>query len=564
MNSVRTVNIVAFLLLSACAKQGMPPGGPIDETPPEIIQTLPAPGETFVDPNTVVEVWFDEGIQAASAVDAIFITPFPGEGVRYRIRGRRLRIRFPRPLRKDRTVVITLGTGIKDYRNNAMAASYTLAFSTGSVLDEGEIKGAVFGHEDARGIGVWAYTTDLNPEPDPSQIEPDYVIQCETNGSFHFSNLSPGIYRLFAVRDRLADRLYQAGDDEIGVTFKDVRLAREGPLFADSLYFRTTRADTAGPTVIRTTVQDRGHVAVRYDEEVVFVTDSAGRDVRMTAKEDTTEILGVDAVYVDPMNAQVLHVLVSDQTPGRRYRAIVKNVRDKAGNPADTAFGKIEFDGVSQADTTHPKLLKIEPAPGAPDFSLNGLLRFIFSEPMDAGDADKGFTVTDTSGVKVDGLTSWPSPADMVYRPSVPFESRMTYSVSLSSEYFRDWRGHALPDTSFQFQTLNADTLSEILGMIIDPDAGAVGEIHVLARQVEDRAVTYSDRIPGSGPYRLTGVLPGQYLIEIYRDRDNNGAYSPGIPFPFKPAERFVVYQDTIKVRSRWPNEGNDIRLPGH
>ena len=62
--------------------------------------------------------------------------------------------------------------------------------------------------------------------------------------------------------------------------------------------------------------------------------------------------------------------------------------------------------------------------------------------------------------------------------------------------------------------------------------------------------------------YYLKDVLPGLYLLESFRDWDGDGRYSLGRPFPFKPSERFVVYQDTVRVRSRWPNEGNDIILP--
>ena len=63
------------------------------------------------------------------------------------------------------------------------------------------------------------------------------------------------------------------------------------------------------------------------------------------------------------------------------------------------------------------------------------------------------------------------------------------------------------------------------------------------------------------GPYQFEKLFPGLYLIYGFRDRDGNGEYSYGKVIPYQPAERFFFFPDTIKTRSRWPNEGNDITL---
>ena len=67
--------------------------------------------------------------------------------------------------------------------------------------------------------------------------------------------------------------------------------------------------------------------------------------------------------------------------------------------------------------------------------------------------------------------------------------------------------------------------------------------------------------LDSTGNYQFNDIFPGIYLIYGFRDADSNGTYSYGQIKPFKPAERFLFYPDSIKVRSRWPNEGNDIIL---
>jgi len=94
---------------------------------------------------------------------------------------------------------------------------------------------------------------------------------------------------------------------------------------------------------------------------------------------------------------------------------------------------------------------------------------------------------------------------------------------------------------------------------VVDPDSTANGRIFLKAQQNAKDGQTYEMQLSEPGPYEFSGILPGTYSLEGFRDRDNNGEYSFGQAFPFQPAERFVVYPDTIKVRARWPNEGNDI-----
>ena len=352
---------VTLVLLLACAKQGMPPGGPVDETPPEVVRTIPVNGDTMVDPNTSVQIWFSEGIQSQSAPDNIFITPYVGEGVKYQFRGRRIKMTYPQPLDSNRTYVVTFGTGIKDYRNNGMEASFTLAFSTGPILDEGEITGQVYGVKDAKGIDVWAYTIEDSLDPDPTKREPKYIVQCGTQGEFKFSNISPGLYRLFALRDRMADRLYQAGEDEVGVTFRDVLLSREGGIGADSLHFRMAREDTIGPSIIRVVALDRHHLILRFDEPISSECSLSSRSLTVIPVEDSLEPLSLHRIYLDPLNAQMVHVITDAQAEGRKYRLTVMDLWDEADNPVDTAYDEVLFNGIGSADTTLPKLVQVDP-----------------------------------------------------------------------------------------------------------------------------------------------------------------------------------------------------------
>ena len=89
-------------------------------------------------------------------------------------------------------------------------------------------------------------------------------------------------------------------------------------------------------------------------------------------------------------------------------------------------------------------------------------------------------------------------------------------------------------------------------------------QIVVEAKQVEDQNLSYTQVLEDYGTYSLQSILPGRYLVSCFIDTDGDGVYDYGNPFPFQPSEPFAVLEDTVKVRSRWPNEGNDIVLFRH
>ncbi len=550
------------MILIGCAKEGFPPGGPEDRTPPKIIRTIPMVGQTNVDTTTDIEIWFSEGIQSSSALNSVFISPYSGENGRIKCRGQKITISFLQPMKSDRTYVITLGTGIKDYRNNPLAASYTIAFSTGETLDEGEIKGKIFDIKDATGIDVWAYRLEDNPDPNPVFQKADYAVQSDAGGQFLFSYLSPGEYRLFAIRDRLSDRLYQPAEEEIGITYRDAVISIQYPFNTDSLFFKMATEDTVGPSLIRAVPSNRNHLVLQFDEPISIPSQMLDSVITIISDEKTDDTLMVNHIYSDPVNKQRLHVITQDQDPEKQYRISVYTIIDIAGNPIVELYRETAFKGSGEADTTRPSLVQTIPQANDPSVSLGITTSLIFNDAMDSTKFEEGFSLSDSSGQSIAGSIRWMNPAEMLYQLNEPFKSQTMYTIKLSGEHVSDMAGNPIADTLFQFHTLNQDTLSSILGSIIDSSVKDSGNIVMYAKQIENPEFSYTQILPEPGPYHFSDILPGHYLIECYRDNDGNGVFSRGSVFPFQFSERFYVYPDTMTVRSRWPNEGNDFKLP--
>ena len=135
--------LVFLSFVSQCAKEGMPPGGPEDTIPPEVVSVSPKPGSTQVNSSSRIEIIFSERMLAKITEESIFISPLPKKPLDLGWRGKRVILTPQEPLLPDRTYVISVGTDAQDMRRNRLSKSHTFAFSTGKELDYGNISGQV-------------------------------------------------------------------------------------------------------------------------------------------------------------------------------------------------------------------------------------------------------------------------------------------------------------------------------------------------------------------------------------------------------------------------------------
>ena len=551
------------LLIVSCAKEGMPPGGPEDKTPPVILNTFPENEAVRVDPNTEVLIQFSEIVKIAQPEDAIFISPFPGENVKYGWKGKALSIKFPEPLRENRTYVVTVGTKIKDLRNNPLAETFALAFSTGDSLDRCTLSGIVESPKSPQGIDVWAYQIEEDAEPDPANRPPDYRVQCDQSGRFAFSNLAEGTYRLFAVRDQMADNFYQRGEDEIGVPCFDVRAvpAAGSPAIPD-IYFKTCFEDTTAPSLVRARANDSNSCTVQFDEEVLPDDGDWLACFEIHDTQDSLNLLAIHEIIPTPLKSDVITLLTDTMTGGCPYQLKVSGFSDLSGNAIDTNYCTADFTGESRPDTMCPSITIMEPNPGTRDVLVEEAVHLIFSEPMDTTGKGIHLAIDDSTQMFIAGTMDWWGSMELYYYPNILLDGKTAYRVFIDSLSLSDLAGNFLPDTTWKFTTINPDTLSEISGIITDPEATASGSIVVQARTVGKTSRIQETYLFESGLYSIKNLLPGLYVLSAYRDSNEDGFYSYGMAYPYLPSERYMLYSDTVKIRSRWPNEGNDFSLP--
>ncbi len=550
--------ILILLLPAACARQGAPPGGPVDRMPPRIMATAPRPDTTRVPLDSRIFLHFNEAVEHRSCEESIFITPQPAEKARFKWHGKKLEIIIPGGLLPQRTYVITVGTGTRDLRNIAIASSFSLAFSTGDSLDRGALSGKILSDGQTEGVQLWAYELGAGGEPNPAVTPPLYVTQANNLGEFALEYLALGTYRLFAVGDRDHNNRYDAEREIIGVSGRDYLLTAGRPRI-EGLLLRTALQDTTRPALAGASAIDARHLDLRFSERMAERSLTLPANYRIAAGSDSLAVLDL---FIDKRNPAYLHLLTKEQKADAAYTVTVLEGWDLAGHPLEDTSRTAVFTGAARADSAKPYFIASRPEDKARSVPLDATIAIAFSEAMDQPLAGLAFSLTDSSRIPLPGRITWLNSAEMEFRPDSLLRPEHFYSVKMAVDSLRDRQGNPLSDTllTIRFQTINPDTLSEIAGSVRDGAPGRSGPFYITARipkgsSSEIKAAT-------EGAYRFEKIMPGEYLIEFFRDEDGDGRFSPGRPFPWQPAERFALYPDTIQVRSRWPNEGNDLLLP--
>ena len=517
-----------FSFLIACARQMPPPGGPLDKTPPRVVDTVPADDSVRVGLDTPIRIRFSEAMDRRSVERALFISPQGSEEPDFRWRGDVLEIRLSDGLQAGRTYLVTVGQESADEWRNRMRSSYSFGFATGDRLNRGELQGRVLKSKEERGqVFVWAYDLSVVTAPDPGKDRPTYVTQPDETGGFVLPRLGSGDYRVFAFGDQNNDRIYSSGD-LLALPPGDVVLSDEGRVRLGDL--KLAVRDTSAPALVAARTPDQQHVLMRFDEPV-----------RILGVEITD--LSVLEIYQDPVDSSGVGVITEPQTQGADYKARV-DVADRWGN-RDTTDVMVRGDGTR--DRRAPEVLARAPAENAEHVLPAAVIRMLFSDAMRL-DAVSDLWVASDSTVVPQGHFEWVAPNHLVFTPDSLWKSGETVRLFGNRERLLDIGGNVLSEPiSFAFSVMDTAALGHISGTMSSPDLviWMEGLTHDFFGEHVLRDTTFS----------LTNLLPGTYRISGFLDRDRNGQWMSGQVYPFLPAEPLIAPADTVEVRARWETE---------
>jgi Bacterial Ig-like domain len=534
-----------LLFISRCANQLPPGGGGLDFIPPEITEVYPVDGTTNFN-DDYFEIEFSEYVDKRTFKDALFISPNVEGGLDYEWTGTSVSVEFLKPLDKDVTYTITVGTDLVDLNNkNRMKSSYTFSFSTGNEIDRGTISGRVYS-DNTDGILIYAYKVDDGGDTLLNR-KPNYVTQTGKDGRFTLNGLGKAKYRLFAVKDEYRDLRYDLDQDLIGVPNQDIILNDIDTAFT-GINFKMFKADTTAPRLLKAVMTDEKHILLTLSESVdkksitqnnFYVVDSTNKrqsDIKYAYKKPGKEeeiILVPDTMY--SMNDAVF--------------LFAKELRDTVKNIYFNDFVALTVS--DKPDTIPTNIIATFPSlRNATVDVVNTELKFSFDDAFSKMNIQNYVTFTDTLNKIIPFKLNYDDDATIIISPINDLKTEKDYLIKLNLNGFIDAAGNRQDSIYvFRFKTISGLDFTGVSGKILN--VKQENNPVLVLENAEDKNVKYQNHIT-SEDFNFERVTAGKYMLWCYFDADSNYQYSVGWPQPIKYSEQFSVYSDTLKLKPRW------------
>lgn len=203
-----------MLFILSCAKIGSPTGGPKDNDPPIILKSQPENGTVLFTGKGFV-ITFDEYVVLDRIAEKFMVSPPLAGKPDIRLKGKNLLVTWDEELADSTTYTFYFQDAIRDNNESNPIPNYQYVFSTGPVLDSLSLTGNVFGAsnlEIVEDVMVMMYSNLADSAP--RKLLPSYISRPDQSGGFMISNIRPGNYRLYALKDLNGNSLYDL-DDEI-------------------------------------------------------------------------------------------------------------------------------------------------------------------------------------------------------------------------------------------------------------------------------------------------------------------------------------------------------------
>lgn len=210
------VAVLAWVvIISSCASQGMPIGGPRDTIPPILLETTPEFKQLNYKGDKVV-LTFDEFIIPDDVTEAMVISPPLEKRPIVRTKGKSLVVQFEEELKDSTTYSVDFKNSIADNNEKNPYKNMRISFSTGDVYDSLRVAGRLmnaFNLENAES-GLVLLQKNLHDSA-VYKVRPNYIAKTDEKGIFLIDNVAPGAYHLFAINDANNDLLYNEGAESL-------------------------------------------------------------------------------------------------------------------------------------------------------------------------------------------------------------------------------------------------------------------------------------------------------------------------------------------------------------
>ncbi len=560
-------------ILSGCASQGYPEGGPKDETPPYMVSSTPA-ADSRNFKGTVIEIVFDELIQLNEVLQKVVISPPVEKTPAITGRGRMVQIKFDEELQPGTTYTIDFADAIRDNNENNPLTDFTFSFSTGESRDSLQIAGHLFEAATLTPVKGALVMAHVNHNDSAfTNMVPPRVAKTDEMGRFTIKNLSHQVYRVFALEDVNRNFRFDQPGERIAWHPQLVEPSFEYRQRIDSLFTDSVTLDTILVTKELVYIPDSLQLFLFQEDYKEQYLTSRERNVRNRLDfifnrplAKLPEISMVNAqpsldkwyIFEHSANRDTVAVWLTDTTLIARDTLTVKlsyPMKDSLNNlvlKADTIklfhFERSERKKRRKDDQEEAvEPLSVTGPPKSLEIGAN--LWLDFPVPLASADtsAMKLYQLADTvyNPVKF----SWMQDSIKIrsYKVVHPWQPEEKYRLLIDSAAFTGIYGLVNKPLKYDFDIKAINNYAILYVHVLQADS--VMLLQLLNRQEVPVKQGY---LPANGKIAFRYIKPGDYFLRIVEDVNKNGKWDTGNFKEGRQPERVSYFPDAISLRANW------------
>ncbi|NHZ84519.1 MAG: hypothetical protein GWP19_01390 [Planctomycetia bacterium] len=539
-----------LIFIYSCASIKAPPGGPVDETPPNMIAVKPPSGTTGLTSKKIT-IQFSEHMDEKSFKNNIQVFPRLTKPLEFRFKGDEVILTFPDSLDSEKTYIIYLNRNIKDEHRIPLAKTIQLAYSTGAKISSGIISGKVYGQGE-KAVHLWKIGDIVKDSLFATQ--PDYITDVNDNGFYSFSYLAPGNYQVLLIEKSATGLPLNTNLTGYGLYWqKKINLIEGDTLSNINMRFwkKTEKLKLL-----------RGEWSAFNWGRLVFNNDLP-QGITINLQLGSNEKVNSDSIsyYQDPINRKNLIVQAPDSIMTNSIKINIALL--KLGEELLLDSSEVLIQIPQEPDTSFLRILK--PTHNyqiIPNKITNEKLNIIFSKPVqfstDSTLLPKLFK-NDTIPVNVN--LEQINPMQFQLNPLLQWEENEKYQLKINREGIITKSGRGLRDS---ITIINLSTVKSIGYGMVNSTIRESTHLNLAVElfSVKNSSLSQTSFVNSDSKFEFKTIPEGDYSLYFFEDSDNDMKYSFGNAYPNVPSEWFYFYPDTFEVRANWETEIAPIKLP--
>ena len=571
------VLVLAGGFISSCANMARPGGGPKDETPPVFVKSDPLPNQINVKKNKI-EIEFDEIVLVEKATEKVVVSPPQKEMPLMRTSGRKVIVELKDSLRPNTTYTIDFADAIVDNNEKNVLENFSFAFSTGPIIDTLQVSGILLNAENLEPVTGMLVGLHSNLNDSAFTKTPfERIASSDARGYFSIQNISPGTYRIYALKDLNRDYRFDNATEDIAFTDVTVVPSVETVIRPDTIWTDSVTIDTIMMNQVVLYHPDNILLKSFNENYKNHYLDKSERlspqkmSLYFSAPNDTLPKMkplnfdSEDWAYVESnITNDTIHYWLKDSLLYKRDTLVFESYYMRTDSLRKLSMYTDTLKMIYRRKKTVAKerRKKDEKETPAIEFlklsaivpsSLNvyDFLRFEYAEPVDTIDRNAIHLEikNDTLWNPVEFTFNWDSVKMRMYLLKHKWRPGEEYRISIDS--LAGLSVYGTPTDKFS-QTFKVRALEEYSNLYLATQ-GVTDSAFVELLNSNDTPVRKVPVVDGGAEFLY--LDPGTYYARLVIDKNGNGKFDTGNYAEKRQPEDVYYYPKALKLKANWDVE---------